>query len=281
MPTATAKIRDGLNQRAREKNPDSIPLENLSGAPSSVADLATIANRLLDKRTHLVNLVANNVKHIREHREKKRAEFAEIGIIREETAAGAVLRTDTLGADQRRAMLEKEMASYTKAVRANTEKDRAALYREIRDTMAKVRVTRDTLADPTAILMRMTRLDPDRATAAAILSHSGPREVEAALQDAVLIKNKALAAAALSRMDAMDKSARDSIRFSRGDVAAAIVGEEANRANRFLAALDLAEIDADIAWAESEGKATDRLVTRRGIKQRELQHYLGEESSDD
>ena len=128
--------------------------------------------------------------------------------------------------------------------------------------------------------MRMTRLDPDRATAAAILAHSGPREVEAALQDAVLTKNKALAAAALSRMDSMSDSARKSVRFSRGDVAAAIVGDEANRTNRLLAALDLAEIDADVAWAESEGKATDRLMVRRGIKQRELQHYLGEESSD-
>ena len=104
--------------------------------------------------------------------------------------------------------------------------------------------------------------------------------MEAALQDAVLTKNKALAAAALSRMDSMSDSARKSVRFSRGDVAAAIVGDEANRTNRLLAALDLAEIDADVAWAESEGKATDRLMVRRGIKQRELQHYLGEESSD-
>ena len=104
--------------------------------------------------------------------------------------------------------------------------------------------------------MRITRTDPDRATAAAILAHSGPREVEAALQDAALTRNKALAAAALSRMDAMDKSARDSIRLSRNDVAAAIVGEESNRARKVL-------------------------VTRRGTKQRELQHLLREESDDD
>lgn len=274
------KIAAGLDAREREKNSNVIPLEILAGAPSSVAHLQAMAESLTAKRDKLVGIVANTAKHITDHRTKKQADFAEVGIISEETGGGLSMRTDTLGDDKRRALLEDEAKRFTKEIHKTTEKDRASLYREIRDGAAKVRATRDSLSDPVAVLMRETRLDTDRATATAILAHSGPREVEAALQDAVLTKNKALAAAAFSRMDAMPKSARDSIRHSRNEVAEEVIGDETVKAKRFLAMLDIAEIDSDIAWAESEGRDVARLVVRRGLKQRELGHLLKEDSND-
>lgn len=283
MPNPTKTIARGLDKRAAESNPNHIPLANLTGAPSSISSLEALTNELMSKRDKLVNLVASSQKAIADYRVKKSAEFAEIGFLREDGPNGTSIKSDQLGDQKRRQMLDQEVNRYAKQVRSTTQAERAKLYGEIRDSMTKVKATRDSLSDPTAILMRSTRMDPDRATAAAILAHSGPREVEAALQDAVLTGNKALAAAALSRVDSMDKSARDSIRLSRNEVAGAIVGEESNKAKRFLAMLDIAEIDADISWAESEGRRVGNLVTRRGMKQRELAHLLGEpgESGDE
>ena len=281
MTTPKNKIAAGLDAREREKNSNVIPLENLNGAPSSVSHLQAMSESLIGHRNKLVDIVANTAKHVAEFRARKQVELSEVGVIRDESNPNAVLTTDTLGENQRRAMLEKEVSRFSKEAHKATEKERAKLYAEVRNGMTKVNATRDSLSDPVAVLMRVTRMDPERATATAILAHSGPREVEAALQDAVLTKNKALAAAALARMDAMDKSARDSIRHSRNGVAEAVVGDEANKARQLLAMLDLAEIDSDVAWAESEGRDTARLMTRRGLKQRELGHLLGEESDNE
>ena len=123
MSDPKTKIARGLDNRARESKPDSIPLENLSGAPSSVSDLEAIASRVLDIRTKLVDSVANNTKHIRAHREKTKAEVEEQRRIRD--GNHITFRWDT---NHSRQMVDQEVNRYSREISKTTEKDLSLIH---------------------------------------------------------------------------------------------------------------------------------------------------------
>jgi hypothetical protein len=263
---STSKIRDGLDTRARAKSGGTFNLANLTGAPASVTDLNALATKATAKRDRLKVLAESISISIAKFTDAKTAEYAELGRIRDGN-----LITDTLGENQRRTMVEREISKFARNARKVSADERSRLLSELRDITGKIAAVRESWSDPVAILMRRTLADPKRGVYAANLANAGPVAVENALRDAVIGGNAALAAAALDRLSAMPASQSKSVRFSKRDVAESLVAEEWTKARAFIAMTDIAEAESDLANSQAEGgRDSATLKMRVGILRKEL-----------
>ena len=105
MSNPKDRIRAGLDARKREKSGGSFTLSNLVGAPTTIADLSTLANQASMKRDRLRAFADGVTAAIEMHKAQKTAELAELG--RERTENGLI--TDTLGENRRRAMTHRAL----------------------------------------------------------------------------------------------------------------------------------------------------------------------------
>ena len=272
MSNPIEKIGRGLDAHERAKADGSFRMSNLVGAPVSVSDLNKVAEHSTRLRDRLKLLASGVSKAVETHRAETEKRYSEVG--KEQDENGVV--RDTLGPDRRRRMIEGEVARFRKEALQASAEERGHLMAELRANNEKIAAVADMWSDPVAVLMRSTRADSKRSTYAANLSSSGPIEVVNALRDAVLTGDKALAAAALSRLDAMPKDSRKLVRLSKRDVAEPLVSDEWNKARTFIAITEIAVTEAEIADNEAEGKTI--LPQRKiglGLKKRELETVLG------
>ncbi len=275
MSTATSKIRAGLDAHERAKSGGTFNLSNLAGAPASVSDLNDLANKATAKRDRLKVLAESINAAVEKYKTQKTVEYAELGRIRDGN-----LVTDTLGETRRRAMLEREVAKFTRDARKVSADERSRLLSELHDITSKIAAVRDSWSDPVAVLMRRTLADAKRGVYAQNLASAGPVAVEDALRDAVIGRNAALAAAALDRLSAMSKDQAKSVRFSKRDVAESLVAEEWTKARALIAMVDLATEESELAQAQAEGsRDTAKMLMRVGRLRNELSALVPEPAS--
>lgn len=252
MTTPQDKIRSGLDAHDRAKSGSgTFNLDSLKGAPASIADLQALANKATSKRDRLKVLSSGIVDAIEKHLEKKRAEYAELGKVRE----GNLIR-DELGDNRRRTMLEREVSRFSRDARKISAEERSTLVAELRDITTKLEATKGSFTDPVSLLSRRTLSDQKRAIYSQNLANAGPVAVESALRDAVLTSDHALAAAAIDRLDNMSKDSRKLVRFSKRDVAESLVAEELAKATEFITMTEIAVSEGELADSEAEGKRT-------------------------
>lgn len=279
MSTPTSKIRAGLDAIERAKSGESFNLANLKGAPASVSDLNSLANKMTAKRDRLKVLAESIRTTVEKFTAEKKAEYAELGRVRDGN-----LITDTMGETRRRAMLDRAVAKFTRDARKVSADERARLMSEIRDITSRLAAVRHTF-DPVSILMRRTLADSksasNRATYATVLASAGPVAVESALRDSVIGGNAALASAAIDRLSNMPRQHAKLVRFSKRDVAESLVSEEWTKARAFIAMIDLAEAESEHANGSADGaRNTSELLIRVGQLRKELGELVPAPESD-
>lgn len=278
MSNPIQKIGRGLDAHERAKADGSFRMSNLVGAPVSVSDLNTVAEKSTRLRDRLRLLTAGVIKSVEQHREETENRYRQVG---KEQDENGVIR-DMLGPDRRKRMIDKEVARFRKEALQASAEERGRLMAELRSNNEKIGAVADMWADPVSLLMRSTRADSMRSTYAANLAASGPIEVENALRDAVLTGDKALAAAALGRLDAMPKDSRKLVRLSKRDVAEPLGSDEWNKARQFITIAEIAVTEAQIADDEAEGKSISaKRKIGLGLKKLDLEKVLGKPLNSD
>lgn len=262
MPTSVQKIAAGLT--AAQKG-TTAPLAGLRGLPTSVSDLNHLASLAHAKRDRLKLITDGIIKAVADREARVTEEWRERGIDRQENGA----RHDTIGATKRAKYVRDEVAAYRRDALRISSEERTTIRRELGAIRDQIETVKAMWSDPVALLMRSTLADAKRSVYAANLAASGPAEIEATLRHAVMTGDRALAAAALSRLDTMDSQARKSVSLSRADVAKALVAEEHAAASQFIGMAVVAIEDAAIADDTAEGKeiAPSRKIALGALKQ--------------
>ena len=274
MATSLEKISAGLAQHRNQNF--SVTISSFAGAPASLSDLNTLAE-LSDRRSkRLKEFTDGIIKAVATFEAKRKAELAQVGF--ETTDSG--VRRDTLGDNKRRKILSDDVRKHRRDALAMSAENRAKLVAELRDARAKAAAVADLWKDPVAVLMRLTIGSGKRSSYLRQVEHAGPAELENLLRHAVLTSDRDLAAACFSRMDAMAKSDRESVRVERSEVAKALVVEEWTAARAYLAGIEIAHESADVANDSAEGKTiSSRRKIALGIRRQELAALLGEDDS--
>lgn len=241
---ANEKIVAGLDARSGKNS-----LARLAGAPRNVTEITEVSERI-DRNSKRLAEFSNIGEGIDAYEAERKAYWREAG--RRVLDGGQVLETMT--AENQRRMVADDVAAERDRILADTETQREKLDRQIREDRHKLEAIADLYADPVAILKTGTLGSERRAAYSRDLEHSGPAEIEAVFRRAVVAGDRDMAAAAMGRMDAMPRDARDAVRVSRGEVANAVVGGEHRKAQIAILGSQVASERALIAHDRAQGR---------------------------
>ncbi len=251
MTTSIDKINSGLRSRAGKPH---IPIAHLKGAPRSLSDLNELADQAQSKGKRLAELVDGVESHMEAFEARKRREFDSLPIDKAQKAKAL------------REALKQERAH----ILAVGKEERDALLADIQSLNAKIQAVKAMWADPVGILVRSSLGSEKADRYRRDMESSGPVAVEQALQQSILAGDKDLAAACFSRIDAMPRKVRESVRVSRAEVASHLVSNTWNRATRSILGVEIAAESAEFAAAKATGR--DLPSTRKlslGMKRKE------------
>ena len=277
MSTPTDKIRAGLDQR--QKAGGTVPISNLFGAPSNLAQLKDAVQKLATARDKLAKLASDTVAAVESSREEIEYRYSELGKVRD----GRVV-VDQLGDVRRRAMVDREATKAARAIRKQNSEERAKLAAAVRDLKAKLDSVCDSWGHPVTVLDRRTRLDSNRAILTQNFQDAGVAAITNALRDAIVSGDAALAISALNAAEKLSKESRKLIPFAARDVAEAIpeVRSEYQSASRLIASAEIAAAEAELAQAQADGsRGVAELSMKVGRLKTELKALLGEPEPDD
>ena len=230
------KIRAGVKAADRQKTD---PYHHLTDVPRTTADLTNLAARAKNLGDRYKGFADGIKSAVEKHRAEAQATFAQVGKSTDENG----VTTDTLGAIQRRQLVENSVRDYRRNVALKVgETDRAEILAELKSINRKIQAVADLHSDPTAVLMTSTLGSKRRSEFAQDLRHSGPRELELAAKKALVNGDRDLLAACFGRLDSMDRKTRELVKLSRHDSAKHLVGDQLNVG---LMSIALAEVSLD------------------------------------
>jgi len=253
MTTPNETIRAGLDAHERAKSSGGkAKLASLASAPNTIPKMTELRQVVFLARNRLSAIRTAAVEAMRKHREKVEAEYGDLGWVENENGKG---RIDTLGASQRKRMIDGAIRKFQKEQDAKTADERATLLDGMQDAKAALDLVRDSWQSPVGVLMRGTLGSAKRATYAANLANAGPIEVNEAIREAVTSGDKELAAACCVRIDAMSRESRQSLSFTKSDVAEVLIGDEYAKAIEAIGLTDFAIAQGELADREARAIA--------------------------
>lgn len=275
MATATQKIRAGLDKGQHTSKttatsptgPNNPRLADLANLRGDLPAIRTQRSAILKAAAAVESIRAGVASHIEAERERLREHFAGIGFQEERTDKGTV-KSDLIGATARRSMTDTAIRDMERAARDTYQDTLRGHMAELRAARGRLELMAELWADPVRVLMRSTLESDRRATYADNLSRSGPIEISEAARQAVMTGDKALAAAACSAMDRLDKNARQMLTVTKADIAEAVMAEQLDTAKREIAAAGIYADRAEQALREATGAkvpTTDKLALEHRI----------------
>ena len=275
MPTPKETIGRGLDAHARAQDKTKpFKLAHLAKLPGSIPELATLTNSTKTKRDRLHAIRKDSVAAVETRSQKITADFANVGMVDGERPG---TRIDTLGATQRRKLVDRAIADARKEINADTADERAEILAALRADAETLKLVRDVWASPTAILMRATLGSEKRAVYARNLEASGPREVGLAILESLRgAGDPDLGAACMMRLESLGKDGRKLCPYSRSDTADALTGADFLAAQEAIGMADYFISSGNLAALETEGKkiSPDQKIAV-GVMVQELSARLG------
>lgn len=278
--TPTQTIGRGLDAIERaKKTPGTFRLSALAAAPATIAAIHEITVKAAKARNRLHDMRAASVTAVQNYRAKTTAEYAELGMVENESGNG---RLDTLGATRRKKMLDSAIDKFRKELNKATVEERATLLAEQRAAKATIDLVRRAWTSPVDALMTSTLGSEQRAICTRNLEHAGPTELANAIRDAVPAGNRELAAACLVRLDSIGKEGRKLVPFSKFDIAEQMAGPDFTKAQEAFALAYFAFEQSELAEKEIQGKplsSEDKI--RVGIMRQDIETKFGRKLDSD
>ncbi len=238
------KIAAGVRRIERERTgakPES--LDAFVGSPTDYSSLNSLWSDLDLKSKRLNEMLSGINIAVEKYRDQQ----------------STILQTAIPDRKQREEAVAKLVAVERKRMLTVGEADRLELLRAVRSAGAKVAASKSDLTDAVVLMDRSTRGKDARRLASEGLSAAGPRQLEAALREALSLGGDAgacLASACYQRLDMLPADARRGFRYPKRDVAEMLTHEQWQGNKRLISQVELLVSSAEISVRESLGERT-------------------------
>lgn len=276
MATPTETIRAGLDKHEKARKSLPVPrLAHLIGKRTDLKSLQVLRNDISKSLTRIRKLRGDTVSAIEKRTAEIRAHYDAEGYVEGDREG---MRQDILTAPRRKVLTDRALMKMKKKVAANVASEIDVLLRKVNAAKEDVASVRAAWRDPISVLMRVTLDSADREKYMANMANAGPEELLVYAHEAVHENNKAKGAAVLARTDRLPGETKKSLRFTKNDIAEALIYQEFNAA---IEAMELSEFSILMAFQESREALGMTLnagdVTAVGLKRAEVEHEIGRE----
>jgi len=248
-------------------------IANLTGTKTSIQDLKIHRHEVKQIRDELTRVKTDLQNRITARTKGIELDYKNIGF--GETDKGG--RFDNLGKQRRQSMRNTAITSMRNSVIRESSPKAVEKNKHLVKLRQKLSILQDAYSSPLKVLNRETLLSNDRLIAQGILKGAGVNTINAAATEAMMTGNKSLAAAVTSILDDVPKSQKNLLKYSRNEIATAVVFEDFNTASEQLIMTEYLLMNSeDLVHEIVTGKSTnsERKIRTATIKQ-ELASRLG------